>query len=219
MIGLALVLLAAQARGANRYVVMPLSRPVAHFSIGTTSLLNALLWLGRDERIGFGIEFPGNELDRDVRVEADRGTVRDVLNKILSPADAYQISVSNGVILIRKKGVKPPAWLDHRLPLFDLPRMELMSANAGLGMRLEMDLDPSLKGFLGDMPVTDPIDNVGPIHARGRTVRQLLIGIVAASRGASWFPTTWEVRFSFPASINPFWTLVTYSARTTKRPE
>lgn len=213
------VLLATGAPGAERYVVTPLSRPVSHFSIGKTSVLDALLWLGRDERICFGIEFSGDELSREVRVEADQNTIGEVVNKILSPAEAYQLAVSDGVILIRKKGVKSPVWLDHRLPRFELPRMELMSADAGLWMALERDLNPSQQGFLGDSPVTNPIDEVGPFHARGRTVRQLLVRIAAASRGASWFPTTPGVRVSFPASINRFWTLVTYSGTTTSRPE
>jgi hypothetical protein len=214
-----LVLWATGARGAERYVVAPLSRPISHFSIGKTSVLDALLWLGRDERICFGIEFSGDELSREVWVNADQSTIGEVVKKILSPAEAYQLSVSDGVILIRKKGVKSPVWLDRRLPQFELPRMELMSADALLWMMLEKDLNPSQQGFLGDSPVTNPIDEVGPIHAHGRTVRQLLIRIAAASRGASWFPTTPGVRVSFPASINRFWTLVTYSGTTASRPE
>ena len=213
------VLSTTGAPGAERSVVAPLSRPISHFSIGKTSGLDALLWLGREERICFGIEFSGDELSREVRVKADQSTIGEMVKKILSPADAYQLSVSDGVILIRKKGVKSPVWLDHRLPQFELPRMELMSANVGLWMALERDLNPSQQGFFGDSPVTNPIDEVGPFHARGRTVQQLLIRIAAASRGASWFPTTPGVRVSFPASINRFWTLVTYSGTTASRPE
>jgi len=147
-----LVLLAVEAPCAERHAVSPLSRRVHHFSIGRSSALNALLWLGHDEGLCLGIEFSSRELDNIVRVEADNTTVREVIKKIMGSSDVYRLSVSDGVILIRKKGVKPPTWLDHRLPQFELPRMELMWANIRLSMMVELDLDPSLKGFAGDYP-------------------------------------------------------------------
>ena len=97
--------------------------------------------------------------------------------------------------------------------------MELITANIALTNRLELVLDPTIKGFLGDAPVSEPIDEVGPFHQRGETVRQLLIRIIAASRGASWFPSTTGVVIPFPASINRFWTFVTYSGSTAIRPK
>ena len=207
-----------EAPGAQRNAVSVLSRPVSHFSIGQTTVLDALLWLGHDERVCFGIEFSGPELDRNVRVAADKTTVSEVVKKILGSSDAYQLSVSDGVILVRKKGVKPPSWLDHRLPQFVLPRTELMSANNVLWMTFELDLNPSIKGFAGDFPPTDPIDEVGPFREQGQTVRQLLIRIVTSSRGVSWFPTQ-GVRVPFPAAINRLWTLVTYSGSNAIRPQ
>jgi hypothetical protein len=213
-----LVLVAAEAPCAERHAASALSRPVSRFSIGKTSVLDALLWLGRDQRICFGIEFSGPELSRNVEVAAEKTTVSEVVTKILGSSDAFQLSVSDGVILIRKKGVKPPAWLDRRLPQFELPKMELMRADTGLWMAVERDLSPSQQGFFGDSPVTDPIDEVGPFRERGQTVRQLLVRIVASSRGASWFPTIYGVRVSVPAGINRLWTLVTYSGSTASRP-
>ena len=206
------------APGAQRKAVSVLSRRVSHFSIGQTTVLDALLWLGYDQRVCFGIEFQGPELERKVRVAADRTTVSEVVTKILGSSDTYQLSLSDGVILVRKKGLKPPSWLDHRLPQFVLPRTELMSANNVLWMTLEQDLNPSIGGFVGDFPPTVPIDEVGPFREHGQTVRQLLIRIVSSSRGASWFPTQ-GVRFSFPGAINRYWTLVTYSGSTAIRPK
>lgn len=215
----ALFLLAANVPGAGRDKVSPLRRPISHFSIGKTSVLDALFWLGSDERICIGIEFSDSDLSRQVSVEVDQATIGEVLKRILGPSDAFQFSVSNNVILIRKKGVKPPAWLDHRLPEYEVPRMELIWANISLWMRLERDLNPSQRGFAGDSPGTDPIDEVGPFHERGQTIRQLLIKIAAGSRGAGWFPSTDGVRVSFPASVNRFWTFVAYSGQTAERPK
>jgi hypothetical protein len=212
-------LLAAYVPGAGRDAPAPLSRPISHFSIGKTSVRDALLWLGHDERVCFGIEFSDSDLDNEVQVEASQTTIGEVVRKILGSFDAYQLSVSAGVILIRKKGVHLPPWLDHRLPEFELPRTEVMTADNALWMTLERDLNPSQRGFAGDSPGTDPIEEVGPFHEREQTVRQLLIKIAAASRGASWFPSTYGVRVSFPASVNRFWTFVTYSGQTAARPK
>ncbi len=211
-------LLATQAQGAEHSAGPPLSRPISHFSIGQTSALDALLWFGRDNRLCLGIEFSGPELDRQVHVEADHTTVGDVMKEILGSRTAYQFLLADGVILIRRRGGKPPAWLDHRLRQFEQPRMELMSADAGLWMALERGVNPSQQGFAGDSPLTEPIDDVGPFNERRKTVRQLLIKIVGSSRGASWFPTSQGVGVSFPASINRFWTLVTYSGPIANRP-
>jgi hypothetical protein len=207
------------APGAQRNAVSVLSRRVSHFSIGQTTVLDALLWLGHDERVCFGIEFQGPELGRNVRVATDRTTLSEVVKEILGSSNAYQLSISDGVILVRKKGLKPPSWLDHRLPQFVLPRTELMSANNVLWMTLERDLNPSMGGVAGDFPPTDPIDEVGPFREHGQTVRQLLIRIVSSSRGASWFPTTNGVGVPFPGSVDRFWTLVTYSGSHAIRPK
>jgi hypothetical protein len=214
-----LLMVAVRAPCAERHLVSPLSRPVSHFSVGKTSVMDALLWLGHDQGVCFGIEFSGPQLSRDVQVTADQTTVGELVKKILGSAGPCVLSVSDGVILIRKRDVRPPAWLDRRLPQFDVPRTELFSADIALWMTLERQLDPSIKGFAGDSPVTEPVDEVGPFQERGRTVRQLLVKIVGSSRGASWFPSTYGIRFSFPASINRFWTLVTYSSPNATRPK
>ena len=202
------VLVAANAGGVARNSDFVLSRRVSHFGIEKTSTLNALIWLGRDEHICFGIEFYGG-LRNAVQIQMDDATVGEIVQKILGSSGDYQLSVSDGVILIRKRGVKSADWLNHRLPHFKVPKGELMFVNSQLWMALETDLDPSKQGFGGDYPPTDPIDVVGPFDERGQTVRQLLVRIAAASRGATWYPTQ-GTEVPAPGSINSFWTLVTY---------
>lgn len=215
-IGLAVLVLLASRLAVAGEPISPLSRPISQFSIGKTSVLNALLWLGHDEGICFGIEFSGSDLTREVQIQANQSTVGEVVRKILGSAERFPISVANGVVLIQKKGLKPPTWLDHRLPEFELPRIELMEANNALWMAVERDLYPSLRGFAGDFPAT--ADRVGPFRERRQTVRQILVTIAAGSRGAGWFPSRDGIRTSFPASINRFWTLVTYIGQTGARP-
>ena len=195
----------------------PLSCHVRHFSIGKTSALNALIWLGRDEQISFGIEFYGTDLSKTVQIKLDDTTVSEIVKKILG-TDSYRFSLYDGMILIRRKGEMPPDWLNHRIRRFTVPRGELMFVNSELWMALETELDPTVRGFVGDYPGTNPIDEVGPFDERGQTVRQLLVKIVSASRGATWYPTQ-NVQSPAPAAINGFWTLVTYSGNWAKRPE
>ena len=214
-----LVLLAAYLPAAGGDAVSLFSRPIRHFSIGKTSALDALFWLGRDERVCIGIEFSGSDLRRDVQVEVDQSTLGEVVKKILGSSDAYQLSVSDGVILIRKKGINPPAWLDHELTEFELPRTGVMVAGNVLWMALETEMNPSQRGFAGDYPPTDPTDEVGPFHERRETVRQILNKIVAGSRGAGWCLSAEGTRVSFPAAVNRFWTLVSYNGQTAARPK
>jgi hypothetical protein len=61
------VLLGARAPVAACNLLSPLSHQVTHFSIGKTTVLDALIWLGRDEQICFGIEFYG-DLSRVVQI-------------------------------------------------------------------------------------------------------------------------------------------------------
>jgi hypothetical protein len=135
------VLLTANSVGVAHNSDSLLSRHVSHFSIGKTRALDALIWLGRDERICFGIEFYRAELGNPVQIEMDNATIGEIVQKILGSTDAYQLSVLNGVILIRKRGVQPPDWLNQRLPHFKVARGELMSVSSLLWMALEMDLD------------------------------------------------------------------------------
>jgi hypothetical protein len=195
----------------------PLLRHISHFRIGPTSILNALLWLGHDNGVCFGIEYSGLDLNSNVQVDEYETTVGEVIRKVLG--SAYQVSVSEGVVLIRKKGANPPSWLDHRISSFKTPKVQLMMANAELFIQLEMDLDEAVKGFGGDFPEADPRDEVGPFAERGKTVDQLLIKEMASSHGASWFPTNGLLASSFPASINHSWTLATYASPNLNRPQ
>jgi hypothetical protein len=214
----AMISLAARAPTAPQQPPRsPLSRHVSHFSIGKTTALDALVWFGREEHISFGIEFYG-DLSRTVQINVDDTTVGEIVQKILGSTDAYRLSVSDNVILIRRTRGAFPDWLNYRLPLFRVPRGELMAVNNELWMALEMNLDPSRHGFLGDYPPTNPIDEVGPFNEHRKTVRALLIKIVAASQGATWYPTQ-NVQSPAPASTNSSWTLVTYSGTWVDRPK
>jgi hypothetical protein len=205
-----------QACGAQCSAPSPLSRHLSHFRVGPTSVLNALVWLGHDTGVCFGIEYSGPELNDRIRVDESETIVGSVARKILG--SAYQFSVSEGVVLVHKKGANPPSWLYHRLYNFKVPRVELMIADAQLWMQLEMDLDRTKRGFGGDSPRSEPPDEVGPLEEHEATIQQLLVKIVAMSRGAAWFPTSESLGTSFPASINRFWTMATYNTPNAIRP-
>jgi hypothetical protein len=212
-----LVFTAASTCCAQCITPSPLSRHVSNFRIGPTTVLNALLWLGHDNGVCFGLAYSGSDLTNIVQVDESETTVGEVARKILG--STYRMSVSEGVVLIQKRAAKPPSWLNHRLTQFNTPKAELMNANALLWMTLEMNLDKSKHGFGGSGPVTEPSDEIGPLTERNKTVQQLLVSITASSHGASWFLSSGLLQTSFDASVNRFWTLATYSTRNLYRPQ
>jgi hypothetical protein len=94
------------------------------FHVGETSVLNALFWLGHDAGVCFGVEYSGLELNNRVRINGNDATIAELLETILGPS--YHISTSEGVVLIRKKDVSPPNWLNEKLPEFITSKAELM---------------------------------------------------------------------------------------------
>jgi hypothetical protein len=176
-----------------------------------------LFWLGHDAGVCFGVEYSGPELNNRVRIDENGATVGELLERILGRS--YQISTSEGVVLIRKKNVSPPSWLDKKIREFTMPEAELMMTDARLWMELELSLDKTKHGFGGDSPESSPPDEIGPFNERNRTIRELLVKIVSLSHGAAWFPTNSLLQTSFDLSVNRFWTLATYSTRNLFRPE
>ena len=211
-----LIFTVTQACSAQCNGPSPLSRQVSHFRLGPTSILNALLWLGHDYGVCFGIEYSGSDLNNTVQVDENKTTVGAVTRKILG--DTFQVSVAKGVVLIRRKGANTPDWLTHRLHVFTMPRVELMNANDLLWMGLEMDLDKTKHGFGGSHPQSEPRDEVGPFREHDKTMQQLLTTLVASSHGASWYATNGVGGTSFDSTINRFWTLATYRTRNLYRP-
>jgi hypothetical protein len=179
------------------------------FTAHKTDVPGALLLLGQEAHVSFGIEFYGG-LSDPVQVDVRQATVSEVVRKILGGDDAYQLSVLHGVVLIRRKRQMVPDGLSHRIPRFEAPRRDLMTVNSQLGTVVAFTLNPSPGGLVGDYPSAK--EDVGPFDERGWTAEQLLAMLEAVSPlGTLWYPTQRVENLAVRcASANSYWTLVAY---------
>ena len=187
-----------------------LTHRIQHFVATEERRLSALVRLGRENGLCFGIETVTDNFNEKITLRLIDTDAQNVINAALGSSQEYEISVLHNVILIRDKRVRPPEYLALRLPRFRIPRSTLVWANLNLWMSVEMYLDSSRKGFAGDSPPGDATDQVGPFDITGQKVRDLLCRVVGNSKGATWMVSSPIVPAVAPASTNSLWTLVLY---------
>ena len=187
-----------------------LTHRIQHFVATEERRLSALVRLGRENGLCFGIETVTDNFNEKITLRLTDTDAQNAINAVLGSSREYEISVLHNVILIRDKRVRPPEYLALRLPRFRIPRSTLVWANLNLWMSVEMYLDPSKKGFAGDSPPGDATDQVGPFDITGQKVRGLLCRVVGNSKGATWMVSSPIWSAVAPASINSLWTLVLY---------
>ena len=187
-----------------------LAQRIEHFVATEERRLTALVRLGRENGLCFGIETVTDNFNEKITLSLTNSDAQNVISAILGSLQEYDVSILHNVILIRDKRVRPPEYLALRLPRFQIPRATLVWANLNLWMSVEMYLDPSRKGFAGHSPPGDATDQVGPFDINGQTVRGLLCRVVGDSKGATWIVSGPIEPAVAPASVNRLWTLVLY---------
>jgi hypothetical protein len=187
-----------------------LTQRIQHFVATEERRLSALVRLGRENGLCFGIETVTDNFNEKITLRLTNSDAQSVINAVLGSSREYEISVLHSVILIRDKQVRPPEYLALRLPRFQIPRSTLVWANINLWMTVEMYLDASRKGFAGDSPPGDATDQVGPFDISGEKVHGLLCRVVENSKGATWIVSSPVGPAAAPASVNRLWTLVLY---------
>lgn len=183
---------------------------IRYFASSEEGRLSALVRLGSENGLCFGIETVTGKFNEKITLRLTDTDAQSAINAVLGSPQEYNISLLHNVILIRDRRVPPPEYLALRLPRFRIPRLPLVWANLNLGMSVEMFLDPSIKGFVGDSPPGDATDQVGPFDITRQTVRGLLCQVVENSKGATWIVRSPIEPTLAPASINKLWTLVLY---------
>ena len=159
---------------------------IRYFASSDERRLSALVRLGRENGLCFGIETMTGKFNEKITLRLTDTDAQSAINAVLGSSREYNISLLHNVTLIRDKQVPPPEHLALRLPRFRIPRLTLVMANFNLWMNVERLLDPSIKGFGGDSPPGDPTDQVGPFDITRQTVRGLLCQILENSKGATW---------------------------------
>jgi hypothetical protein len=172
-----------------------------------SSVLAAVLQFGYERGVCLGIEAPALEaLQTPMRVQVARTTTREVLQTLLG-ATSYQISEKEGVIVLRSLDAGTTfTQLDATVPEFKLSRSSLAVAETKLFMEIKLSLDPSIKGFVGDMP-GDPQLQIGLVEQYGHSARDVLT-IIAGQVGGSWVSGLCPV--TGPNSVKKCWTVIPY---------
>ncbi|HYM11899.1 MAG TPA: hypothetical protein VEU62_14275 [Bryobacterales bacterium] len=148
---------------------------------------------------------------RSVEVEINNTTVGVVLNRLLAPVRAYNVSEQGRLILIRDAEIAGRTWLDYKMRSFRVPREAVDSTSAALHMWLRSQSDPSIKGFAGDSLGGDFDDLTGPFDGHDNTVRELLTLIVSGSKGGMWVAQGPDILRSRSLGSRPFWKILEYS--------
>jgi hypothetical protein len=167
----------------------PLQRPVAVFSANHVSMVEALLRLGQEQHVCFGIEYvDSHSLLDSISVLVNNATVDDVVREIVSHGKGYDFKQVDGIILVTNAGLPHgnKNLFDHVVPLFSTPRASVQEANNALWMQVQVDLNPTITGFAGHYPTGDREDIIDPIEEHLSSVRHLLNLIVGRSKGSSW---------------------------------
>jgi hypothetical protein len=162
-----------------------LSDVIGGVHIARATRLRALVQLGYEKNICFGLEAPDPAmLSEVVQVNRSGLTVEAAIREILPNPNSYEFSEQHGVILIRADDFG--TWLDHSVPSFVLDRTTVQWASMSLFIAVARLADPSIGGFAGGFNPGNTSDRVGPFNEPNKRVRELLTLIVGSSRGGAW---------------------------------
>ncbi len=203
---------AAASQTSSGCTAHPLSRVVAEFHVRDVGVLQALLQLGRENAICFGIESAEKQaFQHKVDLDARNEPALDVIKRMLSGFDPpYLVSEQDGVAVIRLRRVLTQTWLDYNVPSFKSRRGPLQEVNHTLHMTLLRETRPGLKGIAGHYYAGNPATLVGPFDEKNRTLRQLLNELLINTPGGGIWVVHRSALKEGPAPMQPFWTVVDY---------
>jgi hypothetical protein len=149
----------------------PLSRPVKALRLSQRSTLAALLELGYEYRLCFGVQSIRPDLfTKPVELEVNDATVGGVISSLLAPIKGYAVSEQGRAIVIQDASGVGPTWLDYIVRSFKVRRADVQAASNVLYMTLRMQTDPAVHGFAGHYRPGDSDDLVGPFDELDRSV-------------------------------------------------
>ena len=185
---LAILLMSPSAIHARCDVLRDLSKPAAKFEASQISPIEALIRFGEKNDLCFGIQYVDKSLlTTRSNFNIQNMTIGAAIEKILGPGSSFKIEPLNGVIEISPRVTSgKKSVLDNVIRNWVAARGPLQIVSWLLHIQLVRELDPQMKGFGGDGPAGDPLDEVGPFNESNRSVRFLLDTIVAQSKGAIW---------------------------------
>lgn len=179
----------ARCLGQQSSVPRHSDRIVESFILQKTTRLDALLRLGQQYRIPLGVEYVDREaLTNRISVSINHETVASSLEKIVPRSRGYYWREEGGVLVISHRKVPHGAinLLNRRIESFESQPATAQELSNLLRMQLALSLNPNIGGFAGSFPTGSTLEKIGPLGARGKTVRELLNLIVSKAQGAAW---------------------------------
>jgi hypothetical protein len=172
------------------------NRMVASFDANGLNMLDALLRLGRQERIPLGIEYLNpKDLNCPVTLHVRDERLGDIVRSILEKQVGYTWDVKGDVIHVKHAGM-PSAGrnlLDHMLAEFSISgKTDLVTAAtvmlpAQLRRGMTSAESPSgPTGIVGSILGGRYEDQVGPLKMRHVTVREVLDRLVSEGNKGAW---------------------------------
>jgi hypothetical protein len=138
------------------------------------------------QKLRIAIEYVDRDsMRKPIAVNLRNNTVGEGLKTILRNGHGYSWRTRNGLIEIRNERGSKSAdkQLDTVTPVFEIPSNESAKmASTMLWWNLQMKLDPTVKGFGGDILEGAETSTVTPATLHNRTVREILAYIVLNSR-------------------------------------
>lgn len=203
--GVAAILHAA----GGRCQTSPLSVRIPAFKTAKATLIQALLQLGSENGICFGVEaFDEDLLNKTVDASLAGVTAQEAVRRILLPGSGLKFAEKGGVVVIGTKKTGGLTWLDYTLPEFKAPQASRAELSNLLYMTLAVQVDPSIRGFAGHFKA-GPGARIGPFHESGKSVRELLNLLVTSGSPSTWIAYGAGVLKSEPLK-GPFWVILEY---------
>jgi hypothetical protein len=165
-----------------------LDRTVPAFESKGVGLTETLLKFSDQAHLLLAIAYVDRaSLEQPIDVSLRRKSVRQSLDFILMHGDGYQWNLHDGIIAITNKHASRHAndLLNKVIPVFEIPAdSTVQMSSMMLWWQLQITLDPSTKGFGGD--VVGKSSTVRPVILHKRTVREILSYVVGNSRAVAW---------------------------------
>lgn len=184
-----------------------LQRIIPKFEAKEVSSVQAILLLGQQEHICFGLRnLPKQSFVKTKTILFENKSLNQILTGLMGDDHVEIIDSNEGIIYLFVPSTSTSLY-DYMLPLFRTGRISLQTASFSLEIHLDSEINPSNTGFAGSYPTGDSTDVIGPFDVANQTVTQLLNKIVGESKGAVWIATRPD---KLAVHINNLWRIIQY---------
>ena len=183
--------LAAVALSAFGQCSSPKGKQVADFSATGLSRVAAVLKLGEQERVCFGIAYTDTQsLLEPISVSLSNTSIQQILRKIFAGETGYEfVEEDTAVLIARTLPPGQPNFFARSISRFVVPRATVQQISNALWMQVQVEVNPEIRGFAGHFPTGDLKDVIDGFDEQNVSLLQVLLSIIERSKGALWITT------------------------------